>query len=176
MEDRGRLLYEEEFKETRVQAELNGHHIGILVTSLFILLTWSLYGYQIWKGISNLWIVLGLIISLILTGIFIFIIDRLIGIEFTQNLPIKIYEKGILMPITPMDRIIGRKRSFIHDNDLESVRLVRAHKPEKKDVLIATTKQKKVYIKRYDRNSDVPDDIMESVRISAPQAKILISE
>ena len=176
MEDRGRLLYEEEFKETRVQAELNGHHIGILVAFLFLILTWSLYGYQIWKGISNLWIVLGFIFSLILTGILIFIMDRLIGMEFTQNLPIKIYEKGILMPTTPMDRLIGRKRPFIHDNDLESVRLVRAHKPEKKDLLIATTKQKRVYVKRYHRNSDVPDDIMENVRISAPQAKISISE
>jgi hypothetical protein len=176
MEERGRLLYEEDLRERRAQGELNANHIGIFMVFLFLVLTWTLYGYTIWKGVRTLWIGLGFILALILTGILLFIMDRFIGIEFTQNLPIKIYEKGILMPTTPMDRIIGRKRSFIHDNDLESVSLVRAHKPNKKDLLIAKTKQKKVYLKRYNRDSNVPDDILENIQISAPQAKISISE
>jgi hypothetical protein len=176
MEERGRLLYEEDLKERRAQAELNANHIGIFMAFLFLVLTWTLYGYMIWKGVRTLWIGLGFIFALILTGILLFIINRFIEMEFTQNLPIKIYEKGILMPITPMDRIIGRKRSFIHDNDLESVSLVRAHRPNKKDLLIAKTKQKKVYLKRYNRDSNVPDDILENIQISAPQAKISISE
>jgi hypothetical protein len=176
MEDRGRLLYEEEFSEKRTQAEINANHIGMFVAFLFVILTWTLYGYMIWRGTRLLWVILGFIMALILSGIFLFIMDRLVAMEFTQNLPIKIYEKGILMPTTPMDRIVGRKRPFIHDNDLESVRLVRAHKPYKRDMLIATTKQRKVYVKRYDRYSDVPDDILEAVQISAPQAKIIVSE
>jgi hypothetical protein len=176
MEERGRLLYEEDLRERRAQAELNANHLGIFMVFLFLVLTWTLYGYSIWKGVRILWIGLGFILALILTGILLFIVDRFIGIEYTQNLPIKIYEKGILMPTTPMDRIIGRKRSFIHDNDLESVSLVRAHRPNKKDLLIAKTKQKKLYLKRYDRDSNVPDDILENIQISAPQAKISISE
>jgi hypothetical protein len=176
MEDRGRLLYEEEFRESRIQAELNGHHIGMMGSVLAILLIWSLYGWRVWRGVGFPWRGGGFLLALILTMIFIIIFNKLYALEFTQNLPIKIYEKGILMPTTFLDRKVGRKNSFIHDNDLESVRLIRAHKPEKRDLLIATTKQRKVYVKRYDRSSDVPYDIMESVRISAPQAKILISE
>jgi hypothetical protein len=176
MEDRGRLLYEEEFSEKRTQAEINANHIGMFVAFLLIILTWTLYGYMVWKGTRIAWIIFGFIVAFILSWILIFIMDRLVAMEFTQNLPIKIYEKGILMPTTPMDRWVGRKRPFIHDNDIESVKLVRAHKPYKKDILIATTKQKKVYIKRYDRYSDAPDDILENVQISAPQAKISISE
>jgi hypothetical protein len=175
MEDRGMLLYEEEIRESRMQAELNGHHIGIMGSAMAILLTWSLYGWRVWLGVSFPWRGLGGIIAIILTIVFIMIMNRLYAIEFTQNLPIKIYEKGILMPTTFLERFRG-KHSFIHDNDLESVRLVRAHSPDKMDVLYAITKQKRVYTKRYDRSSDIPDDIMEAVRISAPQAKISISE
>jgi hypothetical protein len=176
MVEKGMLLYEEEFRETRVQAELGGNHIGILSSALLLILTWTLYGYYIWDGISNFWTGFGFVLALILTIISFYLIDRFIGMEFTQNLPIKIYDKGILMPTTPFERIIRRKQSFIHDNDLESVTLVRSHKPNKMDMLIAKTKQKKIYIKRYDRNSDVPEDILENVHISAPQAKISISE
>lgn len=176
MEERGRLLYEEDRRESRAQAELNANHLGLFMAFLFLVLTWTLYGYVVWKEARMLWMGLGFILALILSGILLFIMDKLIGMEFTQNLPIKIYEKGILMPTTPMDRIIGRKRSFIHDNDLESVSLVRAHRPNKKDLLIAKTKQKKMYLKRYDRDSNVPDDILENIQISAPQAKISISE
>jgi hypothetical protein len=176
MEDRGRLIYEEEIRESRIQAELNGHHIGMMGCAMAILLTWSLYGWRIWLGVGFPWRGLGGIIAVILTVVFIMIMNKLYALEFTQNLPIKIYEKGILMPITPMDAALRRKRSFIHDNDLASLSLVRAHRPDKKDILYAVTKQKRVYTKRYDRNSDIPEDIMDAVRISAPQAKISFSE
>jgi hypothetical protein len=176
MVEKGRLLYEEEFRETRIQAEIGGNHIGILSSILLLILTWTLFGYYLWKGVSAFWTGAGLFFAIVLTIISLYLIDKFIGMEFTQNLPIKIYDKGILMPTTPYERIMRGKQSFIHDNDLESVTLVRSHKPNQMDKLIAKTKGKKIYIKRYDRTSDVPEDILENVHISAPQAKISISE
>lgn len=176
MEDLGRLLYEEEIKERRAQAELSANHIGIFVSFLVLILTWTVYGVQAWRGIESLWLAIGLLISLFLTAIFLYLISILVRTEVIRFMPIKVYDKGILMPITNFDRFIWRKHKFIHDNDLESVRLVRAHKPDKENILIATTKQGRTYTKRYDRNSEEPVNILENVRISAPQAKVLISE
>lgn len=176
MEEKGRLLYEEVMRERRAQAELNPNHIGIFVSFLFLVLTWTVYGAMIWYGISTLWTVIGFILSLILSAIFIQIMGVLIREEFTQVIPIKVYDKGVLMPTTNFDRIIKRKQPFIHDNDLESVILIRTHKPSQKDILVATTKQGRTYIKKYDCNSEEPENILESVRISAPQAKVSIVE
>lgn len=176
MEEMGRLLYEEEIKERRAQGELGTNHIGIFVSFLVLILTWTVYGVEAWKGIRTLWLAIGLVASLILTAIFLYLINALVRAEVTKFMPIKVYDKGILMPITNFDRILWRKHMFIHDNDLESVRLIRSHKPDKKDILIATTKQGRAYTKKYDRNSEEPMNILENVHISAPQAKISISE
>ena len=172
----GRLVYEEEIKERRVQAELSANHIGIFVSFLILILTWTVYGVQAWKGIGTLWLVMGLLTSLLLTAIFLYLIGLLVRAEVTKYIPIKIYDKGILMPVTYFDRILWRKQPFIHDNDLESVRLIRAHKPDKEDILVATTKQGRTYTKKYDRNSEEPVNILENVHFSAPQAKVSISE
>lgn len=176
MEDKGRLLYEEDIKERRIQAELNSNHLGIFVCILIMILIWTVYGAEIWRGISRAWVVVGFVVSLFSTLTLMYIIGILVRVEFTQFIPIKVYDKGVLMPTTNFDMIIWRKQPFIHDNDLESVKLVRSHKPDHKDILIATTKQRKVYTKRYDRHSKEPENILESVRISAPQAKVLIIE
>ena len=150
IEERGKLIYEEEFKEERTQGELSSNHLGIFGSFLVIILTWTLMGYGIWKGIEALWLGTGLVISLILTFISLYLVDKFIGLEFTQNLPIKIYEKGILMPTTPFDRMIKRLQPFIHNDNLGSVRRVRTHNPNQKDLLIVRTKHKKEYVKRYE--------------------------
>ena len=172
----GRLLYEEEIKERRAQAELSANHIGIFVSFLVLILTWTVYGVQAWRGIESLWLATGLLVSLILTAISIVLIDKLLRAEITQYLPIKVYERGILMPTTPFDRFLWRKQPFIHYNGLNSIRLIRAQKSDKMDTLIVITKQKKNYPKRYDRNSKEARNILDSVRKAFPQARIEVSE
>lgn len=176
MEEKGRLLYEEEIRQKRVQAELNTNHIGMFICLLLLLMTWTAFGASVWESIGLLWVALGFITSLILTGILLYVIGIFGREEFTQFMPIKVYDKGVLMPITNFDRILFRKQPFIPDNDLESVVLVRARKPDQKDILIATNKQGKTYKKKYIRYSDEPENILDSVRISAPQARISINE
>lgn len=176
MEDLGRLLYEEEIKERRAQAELNTNHIGVFVSFLVLTLTWTVYGVEAWRGIDAVWLVIGLIVSLVLTIISLITIDRLMRAELTQYLPIKVYEKGILMPTTPFDRILWRKQPFINYNSLNSIKLIRAHKSDQKDILITTTKGRKNYPKRYDRDSKETKSILENVRKAFPQAKIEVSE
>lgn len=172
----GRLLYEEDIKERRAQAELSANHIGIFVSFLVLILTWTVYGVQAWRGIGSLWLAIGLLISLILTVISIIIIDKLLRAEVTQYLPIKVYERGILMPTTPFDRFLWRKQPFIHYNSLNSIRLIRAQKSDKMDTLIATTKRNRNYPKRYDRNSKEARNILDSVREAFPRARIEVSE
>ena len=176
MEDMGRLLYEEEIKERRAQAELSTNHIGIFVGFLVLILTWTVYGVEAWRGIDTVWLVIGLIISLILTIISLITIDKLLRAELTQYLPIKVYEKGLLMPTTPFDRVLWRKQSFISYNSLNNLRLIRAQKSDKQDLLIAITKQRRNYPKKFDRNSKEARNILENVRKAFPQARIEVSE
>ena len=100
----------------------------------------------------------------------------MVRVEFTRNLPIKIYEKGILMPITPIDKIIWRKQPYIPYNNLYYLSLVKAQKKDKKDVLMAITMRRKSYPKRYDRNSKEVKFILESVRKAYPNVKVVMSE
>lgn len=172
----GRLLYEEEIKERRAQAELNTNHIGIFVSFLILILTWTVYGVEVWRGVEASLTVIGLLVSILLTVIFIIIIDRFVRAEFAQFLPIKVYERGILMPITPFDRFLWRKQPFIHYKNLDRIRLVRAHKSDQRDMLIATTKQRRNYPKGYDRNSQEARNILDSVHKAFPQARIEVSE
>ena len=176
MAERGKLLYEEEIKERRAQAELNPNHIGIFISFLVMISTWSVYGVKASEGVSVLWLAAGLIISLLVTLVALYLMDMLIRIEFTQFLPIKVYERGILMPTTSFDRILWRKQGFIHYNNLASIRLIKAHKPDEKDLLIAMTKQKKNYSKRYDRNSKEARNILESVHLAFPKARVEVRE
>lgn len=176
MQERGKLIYEEVFKEERTQGELSSNHLGIFGSFLVIILIWTLMGYGFWKGTEALLLGTGLVISLILTFISLYSVDKFIGLEFTQNLPIKIYEKGILMPITPFDRIVKRGQSFIQYDNLESVKRVRTHNPNQKDLLIVRTKHKKEYVKRYESSSGIPNDILENLKKSAPLTKIFVSE
>jgi hypothetical protein len=176
MQERGKLIYEEQFKEERIQGELSSNHIGIFGSFLVIILTWTLMGYGIGQGTETLYLVVGLVISLILTFISLYLVDKFIGLEFTQNLPIKIYEKGILMPTTPFERMIRGMQPFIYNDNLESVRRIRTHNPNQKDLLIVRTKRKKEYVKRYDGSSDVPNDILENMKKSAPSVTISVSE
>jgi hypothetical protein len=176
MEDMGKLLYEEEIKERRVQGELSTNHIGIFICLLVLILTWTVYGVQVWRGIGVAWLVFGLIISLILTIISLIIIDKLARAEFTQYWPIKVYENGIMMPPTPFDRVLWKKQPFIFYNNLSSIRLIRAPKPDHMDLLIIITKSRKSYLKRYNRDSKETKNILENVRKAFPQARIEISE
>ncbi len=176
MEDMGRLLFEEEIKERRVQGELSTNHIGIFIGLLVLILTWTVYGVQAWRGIGAAWLMFGLILSLILTIISLITIDRLVRAEFTQYWPIKVYEKGIMMPPTPVDRIFWKKQPFIYYNNLSSIRLIRAPKPDHMDLLIIITKSRKNYLKRYNRDSKETKNILESVCKAFPQARIEISE
>lgn len=176
MEDRGKLLYEEDVKERRAQAELNANHILIFINILIIILTWSVMGFEAWRGIEVSWAITGLIISLLVTLIAFLIIDTLVRAEFTQKLPIKVYEKGILMPITPIDKIIWMKQPYIPYNNLNYLRLVKAQKKDKKDVLMATTMRRKSFPKMYDRNSKEVKIILESVRKAHPKVKIVMTE
>ena len=80
------------------------------------------------------------------------------------------------MPTTPFDRMIKRMQPFIHNDNLGSVRRVRTHNPNQKDLLIVRTKHKKEYVKRYESSSDVPNDILENLQKSAPSTKISVSE
>lgn len=176
MAERGKLLYEEEIKERRAQAELNPNHIGIFVCFLVIITTWSVYGIKASEGVSTLWMGAGLIIALLVTIVALYLMDMLIRVEFTQYIPVKVYEKGILMPTTSFDRVLWRKKAFIHYNNLASIRLIKAHKQDKKDMLVATTKQRKRYPKRYDRNSKETKNILENIQKAFPQARIDVRE
>lgn len=176
MQERGKLIYEEEFKGERTQGELSSNHLGIFGSFLVIILTWTLMGYGIGQGIESLLLGVGLVISLILTFISLYLVDKFMGLEFTQNLPIKIYEKGILMPTTPFERMIRGMQPFIYNENLDTVRRIRTHNPIKKDLLIVRTKHKKDYVKRYEGSSDVPNDILRNLKKSAPSAKISVSE
>ncbi|UCE36410.1 MAG: hypothetical protein JSW00_12920 [Thermoplasmata archaeon] len=176
MDEKGRLLYEEDIKKRRAQAELNPNHIIIVVSLLFLILTWAVYGVKAWQGVTVQWLAVGLLISIIVTLILFYFLDRFIREELTKYLPIKVYEKGILMPTTPIDRILWRKKPFIHINELGSIRLVRAHKPQQKDWLIAQTSRRQNYPKRYDRNSKEVENILNVVRKTFGQVKVEISE
>jgi hypothetical protein len=176
MGETGRLVYEEEIQERRAQAELSANHIGIFVSFLILVLTWTSYGVQTYRGVGALWLGLGLAVSLLLTVVFIFIMDRMLRAEITQYLPIKVYEKGILMPTTPFDRILWRKQPFINYGNLNSIRLIRGHKSNDQDILVATTKQRRNYPKKYDRNSKEAGKILDSVRMAHPRARIEIGE
>lgn len=176
MEERGRLLYEEKIADRRAQAELNTNHIGLFMGCLVLIITWTVYGYKVSQGIELLWVVVGLLVSLILTVIGLFTIDRLLRLEFTRNLPIKVYEEGILMPTTRSDRVLWRKPPFIHENDLDSLRLIIAHNPDHKDMLIATTKHAKSYPKMYDRNSREARNIIEIVDEAFHKVKAQVNE
>jgi hypothetical protein len=80
------------------------------------------------------------------------------------------------MPTTPFDRIIKRMQPFIRNDNLGSVRRVRTHNPNQKDLLVVRTKYKKEYVKRYESSSDVPNDILENLQKSSPSTKISVSE
>ena len=176
MEERGRLIYEETIIESRAQAELNAHHIGIFVSFIVLIFTWIVYGYKIWNGIEVLWVGIGIFVSLFVTLICLYMIDILVRLEFTRNLPIKVYGGGILMPTTQFDRILWKKQPFIHESDLEGLTLIKAHNPDQKDTLIATTKKRKSYPKRYHRNSKEVRNIIKIVQKTFPKVKVEVNE
>ena len=109
MEDKGKLLYEEDIKERRAQAELNSNHIGMYVCSLTLTLTWIIYGVRLTAGISAAWISGGFLLCLIITGISLLAMDKFKRMEVARTLPIKVYENGILMPTTLFDRTLWRR-------------------------------------------------------------------
>ncbi len=176
MEERGRLLYEEEIKERRAQAELSTNHMGIFGGLLVLILTWTVYGVEAWRGLEVHWLVFGLVVALLLTVISLFVIDTLLRFELTQFLPVKVYEKGVLMPTTPLDRIIWRKEPFIHYSNLSDMKFMRTHKPDQKDMLTAITRQRKNYPKQYDPTSEEPKNILKAVKKAFPQVKVAIDE
>jgi predicted ferric reductase len=176
MEDRGKLLYEEDIKERRAQAELNANHIIIFMSILFIFLAWSVLGYGAYSGIEITWAIVGFLAALFVTLVAFLIIDSLLRIELTQFLPIKIYERGILMPITIIDRYVWMKYPYIPYNNLNHIKVVKAQKKDKKDVLTAISMRRRSYPKRYDRNSKEVKIILESIRKAHPKVKVLMSE
>ncbi|UCG69191.1 MAG: hypothetical protein JSV09_15645 [Thermoplasmata archaeon] len=176
MGETGRLVYEEEIQERRAQAELSVNHIGIFVSFLILIITWTTYGVQAWRGVGALWLGIGLVVSLILTLISLVLIDKMLRAEITQFLPIKVYEKGILMPTTSFDRILWRKQPFINYGNLNSIRLIRAHKSDDQDILVAITNQRRNYPKKYDRNSKEAGNILDSIHKAHPRLRIEISE
>ena len=176
MEDKGKLLYEEDIKERRAQAELNSNHIGMYVCALTLTLTWIIYGVRLTNGISAAWVAGGFLLSLIITGISLLAMDRFKRMEVARTLPIKVYENGILMPTTVFDRTLWRKPPFVLYNNLGSLALVRTHKPDRKDVLLVTTKNKRRYPKQYDPNSEEAKNILEMVHRASPQVHMDIFE
>ena len=176
MEDKGKLLYEEDIKERRVQAELNANHIGTFVCALALVLIWLVYGVRLAAGISVGWIAGGFFLCLVVTGIVLLAMDRFKRMEVARTLPIKVYENGILMPTTIFDRTLWRKPAFVRYNNLGSLALVRTHKLDRKDVLMATTKNKRRYPKLYDPNSEEAKNILEMVHRASPQVHIDILE
>jgi len=176
MVDKGKLLYEEDIKERRAQAELNTNHIGMYVCALTLILTWISYGVRLTTGISAAWISGGYLLCLIITGISLFIMDKFKRMEVARTLPIKVYENGILMPTTLFDRTLWRKPAFVCYSNLGSLALVRTHIPDRKDVLSATTKNKRRYPKLYDPNSEEAKNILEMVHRASPQVHIDIFE
>lgn len=176
MEDKGKLLYEEDIKERRAQAELNSSHIGIFVCALALVLLWLIYIVRLADGISAGWVIGGFVLSLIITGILLLMIDRFKRQEVARTLPIKIYENGILMPTTFLDRWLWKKPAFVRYNNLGSLALVRTHKPDKKDVLKAITKNNRSYPKLYDPNSEEARNILEMVHRASPQIHIDVLE
>jgi hypothetical protein len=176
MEDKGKLLYEEDIKERRAQAELNSNHIGMYVCGLAIVLIWIVYIVRLATGISAAWVIGGFFLSLIVTGISLLFMDRFKRMEVARVLPIKVYENGILMPTTMFDRTLWRKPPFVRFNNLGSLALVRIHKPDRKDILMAVTKNKRRYPKWYDPNSEEVKNILEMVHRASPQVHIDILE
>jgi hypothetical protein len=176
MAEKGRLLYEEKIMERRAQGELNTNHIVIFACFLALILTWTSFGVQAYRQVAIGWLIAGLITAIIVTLISFYLIDKMLRAEFSQFLPIKIYENGMLMPTTVFDRIIWRKRPYIQKNELLEVRLERAHKAEKMDWLIAITNTRKRYPKVYDRNSKEVLKILDVLKKSFPKVRIDIEE
>ena len=176
MEDTGKLLYEEDIKGRRKQAELTSNHIGMYVSVLVLILTWILFLVGALSDVAAVWIGVGLVFALILTGMALFAIDKLGSAEAARTLPIKVYENGILMPTTAMDRILLRKHPFIRYINLGTIRLIRTQRPDKKNLLVALTKQKKRYPKQYDPNSEEPRNILDTVQKASPQVHIEIND
>ncbi len=176
MTEKGRLLYEEEIKERRAQGDLNTNHIVIFASFLALILTWTVFGVEVYREVAMVWLIGGLVTAIIITFISFYLIDKMLRAEFSQFLPIKIYENGMLLPTTVFDRVLWRKKVFIHRNELSKVRLERAHKAEKMDWLIAVTNTKKRYPKIYDRNSKEVLNILDVVKKNFPKAKIEIEE
>ncbi len=102
--------------------------------------------------------------------------DKFKRMEVARTLPIKVYENGILMPTTLFDRTLWRKPAFVRYSNLGSLALVRTHKPDRKDVLLVTTKNKRRYPKQYDPNSEEAKNILEMVHRASPQVHIDIFE
>ncbi len=176
MVEKGRLLYEEEIIERRAQGELSTNHIVIFASFLALILTWTVFAVEAYRKVAGMWLVIGLIAALAITLISIVVMDRMMRAEFSQFLPIKIYENGILMPTTVFDRILWRKKPFILKNELSKIRLDRAHKKEKMDWLIAITNANRSYPKIYDRNSKEVLKIIDVVKKSFAQVRIEIEE
>ena len=176
MEQRGRLRYEEKIEETRAKAELSANHIGIFVSILIIILSWSVLGYGIGKKMEAIWISAILIAAIFFTMVFLYVINILVRFEISSHLPVKVYDEGVLMPTTSFERIISGKRPFIYFHNLASIRLIRAHEPDKKDILIAVTKRRRSYAKRFDRSSEEAANIIEAVQKANPKTKIMIRE
>jgi len=176
MTEKGSLLYEEEILEQRTQGELNTNHIVIFACLLALILTWTSFGVQAYRQIAFGWLIAGLITAFVVTLIAFYLIDKMLRAEFSQYLPIKIYENGILMPTTVFDRMLWRKNPFIHRNELALLRLERAHKAEKMDWLIIHTNSNKRYPKIYDRNSKEVLNIIDMVKKNFPNVKIVIEE
>ena len=176
MEEKGKLLYEEDIKSRRAQAELNSNHIGMFVCTLAIVLIWIIYIVRLATGISAFWVVIGFFFCLVITGISLLTIDRFKRMEIARTLPIKVYENGILMPTTFIDRTLWRKPAFVRYNNVRSLSLLRTHRPDKKDVLVATTKNKRRYPKLYNPDSEEAKNILEMVHRASPQVHIDIFE
>ena len=119
---------------------------------------------------------IGLFASLLLTLISLYVMNKLMRLEFTANLPIKVYSNGILMPTTSLDMILLKKQPFIHESDFEGLRLIQAHNPNQKDKLIATTKKERSYLKMYSRNSKEVKNIVNIVEETFPKVKVEVNE
>ncbi len=176
MNETGRLIYKEKVKDRRGKTEVNSDQIGIYLLFMFLLLIWAILTYQLWKGVEILPSLLGGTIAIILTIVLFFPISHLWNREMIRNMPIKVYEHGISMPTTFLQRRLNKRPSFIHFNSLERLRIVYTPLPFSQNAVLAITRKGEKYIKHYEPESQMPRKLAKIVKNVNPQIKIEILE
>lgn len=176
MNEKGRLIYKEKLKDRKRKTEVNSDQIGIYLLFMFLLLIWTILIYELWKGVEILFGLLGSIIALILTIVLFFPITYLWNKQMIRNMPIKVYEHGLSMPTTLLQRRLNKRSSFIHFNSLERMRIVISPQPLYQNAVLAITKKGEKYIKHYEPESQMPRKLAKIVKKVNPQTKVEILE